>query len=72
MSKDTKLDWLLKVLDKENELIIMILFPLVSSKDSFYIILALKAHYDLELHKMDVKTVFLNSDLHEDVHMSQS
>ena len=34
-------------------------FP-ISRKDSFRIIMALVAHYDLELHQMDVKTAFLN------------
>jgi len=43
----------------------------VSKKDSFRIIMALVAHYDLELHKMDVKTAFLNEDLEEDVYMDQ-
>jgi len=35
-------------------------FSPVSSKDSFRTIMALVAHYDLELHQMDVKTAFLN------------
>ena len=34
-------------------------FSLVSTKDSFRTIMALVAHFDLELHHMDVKTVFL-------------
>jgi len=46
-------------------------FSPVSSKDSFRIIMALVAHYDLELHQMDVKTSFLNGDLHENVYMAQ-
>jgi hypothetical protein len=33
--------------------------------------MALVAHYDLELHQMDVKTVSLNSDLQESVYMAQ-
>jgi hypothetical protein len=43
----------------------------VSCKDSFRIIMALVAHFDLELHQMDVKTTFLNGDLEENVYMKQ-
>lgn len=46
-------------------------FSPVLSKDSFIIIMALTAHYDLELHQMDVKTTFLNGDLSEEVYMKQ-
>jgi len=42
-----------------------------SCKDSFRIIMALVAHFDLELHQMDVKTAFLNGDLEENVYMAQ-
>jgi hypothetical protein len=43
----------------------------VSSKDSFRIIMALVAHYDLELHQMGVKTAFLNGNLQEKyIHVS--
>ena len=33
-------------------------FPLVSSKDSFRIIMALVAYFDIEWHQMDVKIYF--------------
>ena len=33
--------------------------------------MVLLAHYDLELHQMDVKTAFLNKDLYENVYMAQ-
>jgi hypothetical protein len=39
------------------------MFSPVSCKDPFRIIMALVAHYDLELHQIDVKMVFLNGDL---------
>jgi hypothetical protein len=43
----------------------------VSTKDSFRVVMALVAHFDLELHQMDVKTTFLNGELAEDVYMFQ-
>jgi hypothetical protein len=46
-------------------------FSPVSKKDSLRIIMALVAHYDLELHQMDVKTTFLNGSLEEDIYMDQ-
>ena len=46
-------------------------FSPVSSKDSFKIIMTLVAHYDLELHQMDVKTLFLNGDIEENIYMMQ-
>ena len=42
-----------------------------SSKDSFRIIMALVAHYDLELHQMDVKTAFLNGNIDETIYTVQ-
>ncbi|KAL6327955.1 hypothetical protein AAG906_031299 [Vitis piasezkii] len=46
-------------------------FSPVSKKDSLRIIMALVAHFDLELHQMDVKTTFLNGNLDEDIYMEQ-
>jgi hypothetical protein len=49
-------------------------FSPVSKKDSFKIVrivMALVAHYDLELHQMDVKTAFINGDLDETIFMAQ-
>jgi hypothetical protein len=44
-------------------------FSPVSCKDSFRIIMAPVPHFDLELHQMDVKMIFLNGDLEESVYM---
>ena len=46
-------------------------FSPVSSKDSFRTIMALVAHFDLELHQMDVKTAFLNGNIDETIYMVQ-
>ena len=46
-------------------------FSLVSMKDSFRIIMARVTHFDLKLHQMDVKTVFLNGDIEEKIYMVQ-
>ena len=46
-------------------------FSLVSSKDSFRVIMALVAFFDLELHQMDVKTAFLNGNIDETIYMVQ-
>ena len=48
----------------------MRVFSLVSYKDSFKIIIIFMAHYDLEIHQMDVKTAFLIGDLYENVYMA--
>ena len=46
-------------------------FSPVSTKDSFRVVMALVAHFDMELHQMDVKTAFLNGDLDETIYMAQ-
>ena len=46
-------------------------FSPVFPKDSLSIIMAIVAHFDLELQHMDVRTTFVNGDLVEDVYMSQ-
>ena len=35
------------------------------------LILVIVAHMDLELHQMDVKTVFFNGELEEEIYMKQ-
>ena len=44
----------------------------IDFKETFSPVMAIVANFDLELHQMDVKTIFLNGDLVEDVYMSQS
>ena len=46
-------------------------FSRVCLKDSFRIIMALVAHFNLELHQMDVKTEFLNGDIDGTIYMVQ-
>ena len=48
----------------------MRVFSLVSCKNSFIIIMVFMAHYDLEIHQIDVKTTFLNRDLYKNVYMA--
>ena len=43
----------------------------MSTKDSPLIIMAIVAHFDLELYHMDVRTTFLNEDFVEYVYMSR-
>ena len=47
------------------------IFSFVSKKDSFWIIMTLFAHFDFDLHKMDVKMAFLYGNLEEEVYMKQ-
>ena len=47
-----------------------IFFPFFM-KDSFRIIMALVAHFDLELYQIDIKTAFLNGDIEEEIYMVQ-
>jgi hypothetical protein len=46
-------------------------FAPVARFSSIRILLALGAHYDWEIHQMDVKTAFLNGDLEEEIYMQQ-
>ena len=46
-------------------------FSLVAMLKSIRILLAIAAHYDYEIWKMDVKTAFLNGNLTEEVYMTQ-
>ena len=46
-------------------------FSPISRKDLLRVIMALVAHFDFELHQIDVKTTFLNGDLEEEVYMKQ-
>jgi Reverse transcriptase (RNA-dependent DNA polymerase) len=45
-------------------------FSSVSTKDFFRITMTLVAHFDLELHQIDVKTIFFNADIDEYIYIS--
>lgn len=63
--KDTKPNLLSKGFTKKDGVDYKEIVSLVSKKDSLRIIIALLAHYYLELYQMDVKTVFINENLEE-------
>jgi hypothetical protein len=44
-------------------------FSPIRKINSIYILLALVAHYDYDVHQFDVKTTFLNVILHEHIYM---
>ena len=46
-------------------------FSPVAMLNSIQILLAIVAHYDYEIWQMDVKTIFLNGNLLEDMYMTQ-
>ena len=46
-------------------------FAPVARLSSIRALLALGAHYDWEIHQMDVRTAFLNGDLDEEIYMAQ-
>ena len=71
MQKDLKHDLWQYALSKENEQITIRVFSLVLCKNFFIIIMVLMAHYDLELHQMDVKMTFHNGHLYENDYMAQ-
>ena len=42
-------------------------FSLLARKDSLRILMVLVAHFDLELHQMDVKMTFLNGNIEKKI-----
>jgi len=46
-------------------------FSLVVRITSVHLILAIVAHMNLELYQIDVRTVFLNGELNEEIYMDQ-
>ena len=62
---------MVKGYSKKEEIDFIETFSPMLTSDSFKVIMAIVAHFDLELHQMDVKIAFLNGDLDEDVYMEQ-
>lgn len=71
MLNDLKQGWLLKVSLNMKGWFNNTFSP-VFSKDSFRIIMALVAHFNLEMHQMDVKTAFRNDQLFKEVYKSEA
>lgn len=46
-------------------------FSAVSMRNSFRTVMAFVSHFDIELHHMDIKTMF-NDDIDETIYMVQS
>ena len=46
-------------------------FSLVAKMNSICLVLSLAASFKWEVHHMDVKSVFLHGDLHEEIYMEQ-
>ena len=46
-------------------------FAPVARLDSVHVLLAVVAHEGWEVHHMDVKSTFLNGELHEEVYVAQ-
>jgi hypothetical protein len=67
---DIKLDLWLKIILKKEGVNYHKTFSPVSKKDSFRIIMAFVALFDLKLHQMNMKTTLLNRDLDEEVYMN--
>jgi len=67
----TKSDWLLKITHSEKTLTTMMYSHQLWSTPSIQILLALVAHYELELDQLDMKTTFLYGDLKEKIYISQ-
>jgi hypothetical protein len=67
MLNDRKLDLWPMVSSKKKGIDYHETFSPISKKDSFRIIMALEAHFDLELHQMDVKTAFQNDNFEEEI-----
>ncbi|KAL0285215.1 UNVERIFIED_CONTAM: hypothetical protein Scaly_2825000 [Sesamum calycinum] len=63
----------LELLNYQKELNLLVVNGSIRPKeihlDSFRIVMELVAHFDSELHKMDVKTAFVNEDLEEEAYI---
>lgn len=70
-STNTKLGLWRRATLKGQGQIIMRLYALIVRFSSIHLILALVVHLDLELFQIEVKTIFLNGELAEEIYMDQ-
>ena len=67
--KNIKQDFVSKALKKNNKVLILSIYVLVSNQN--YIDSDAKIIYDLQIHQMNVKRTFLNIELEEEIYMEQ-
>ena len=67
-----KICWIIKEFNQQYEIDYFEIFITVAKSMSYKILLTLTAHYNLEIHQMNVKSVFLYENLNEKIYLNLS